>query len=76
MYVFLVLGPPHVALNCLADYVTLNAIVKVPWKPSFFTNDISITSEDAVDYIQNCIACISCTKGYTKEVSSTLKLST
>ena len=75
MYVFLVLGPPHVALDCLADYVALDKIIKVSWKPSFLINDTSITSEDVIDHIQNCLTCIICNNGYTKKVSSTLKLS-
>ena len=72
MYIFLVLGPPHVALNCQANYVTLSKTVEVSWKPSFLKNDTSITSEDVAEHIQNCVAHIICNNGYTKKVSSTL----
>ena len=69
MYTFLVLGPPHVILNCSADYLTLRKTIELSWKPSLIRNDTSITSEIIDDHFENCIIRINCNNGYTTSVS-------
>ena len=68
-YIAIDFGPPKVTLNCLVDYVKLNKVVEVLWKPTLKNG--SRTPLSSIDCcIENCEANINCGHGYRSLVST------
>ena len=69
-HLLIVFGPPHVTLNCSADFGTLNKSVEVSWIPTMLKNEAFLSPEEVDERIHNCEAYINCSSGYTRGVSS------